>query len=240
MFPRQKKILFCSCLLVLAYAPTALGQKTSKPIRQPKQVVEAYRVCERFQTLLAENLDFDRAYEATFTKSVSRRREIAIVEGEFGGADLASVDDATLIDAFKSRMQILYLMLPLASPETEPVEAVFFPPKIKAIFERKPPEAVAQFRAFALQLKQDASDFRAHLNQLAQRYPSVAERLRKFKTDLTRKSPIPGHVVKPLTAYSRGRVLGLKEQYYQIGDYAVIREGNEMRIIGIRFFSRLF
>jgi hypothetical protein len=46
--------------------------------------------------------------------------------------------------------------------------------------------------------------------------------------------------VKPLTAYSRGQVLGLKEEYYQIGDYAVIREEREMRIIGIRFFSRLF
>jgi hypothetical protein len=43
-----------------------------------------------------------------------------------------------------------------------------------------------------------------------------------------------------LTAYSRGMVLGLKEQYYQIGDYAVIREDAQMRIIGIRFFSRLF
>jgi hypothetical protein len=43
-----------------------------------------------------------------------------------------------------------------------------------------------------------------------------------------------------LTAYSRGRVLGLKEQYYQIGDYAVIRENGQMRIVGIRFFSRLF
>ena len=50
----------------------------------------------------------------------------------------------------------------------------------------------------------------------------------------------PSHVVKPLTAYSRGRVLDLNEEYYQIGDYAVIREGRAMRIIGIRFFSRLF
>lgn len=240
MLPRLKKILFCSCLMILAYAPAALSQKTSKPIRQPKEVVEAYRVCERFQALLAEDLNFDRAYEETFTKSVSRRREIAIAEGEFGGADLASVDDATLIDAFKSRMQILYLMLPLASPENEEVEAVFFPPKIKAIFERKPPEAVDQFRAYALQLKQDAAELRAHLNQLAERYPSVAERIRKFKADLSQKTAVPTHVIKPLTAYSRGRVLGLKEEYYQIGDYAVIREGNEMRIIGIRFFSRLF
>jgi hypothetical protein len=32
-------------------------------------------------------------------------------------------------------------------------------------------------------------------------------------------------------------VLSDKEEYYQIEDYAVIREGSEMRIIGIRFFS---
>jgi hypothetical protein len=118
MFPRQK-ILFCSGAIILVCATAALGQKSARPTRQPREVVEAYRVCERFQTLLAEDLDFNRAYEATFTKNVSRRREIAITEGEFGAGDLASVDDATLIDAFKSRMQILYLMLPLASPENE-------------------------------------------------------------------------------------------------------------------------
>jgi len=239
MFPRQK-ILFCSGAIILVCATAALGQKSARPTRQPREVVEAYRVCERFQTLLAEDLDFNRAYEATFTKNVSRRREIAITEGEFGAGDLASVDDATLIDAFKSRMQILYLMLPLASPENEGVEALFFPTKIKTILDRKAPETGDQFPSYAVQLKQDATDFRAHLNQLAERYPRVAERIRKFKSDLSQKSAPPSHGVKPLTAYSRGRVLGLKDEYYQIGDYAVIREGNEMKIIGIRFFSRLF
>ena len=238
LFPEKK--LISTCLILLTCTPAVLSQKTSKPAAQPREVIEAYRVCERFQSLMAENLDFDRAYEATFTKNPSRRREIAIAEGEFGAADLASVDTATLISAFKSRMLILYLMLPLASPENEEVEALFFPPKIKAIFERKPPESAEQFPAYALQLKQDAADFRAHLDQLAKRDPRVAERVRKFKSELAKKSSPPSHVVKPLTAYSRGRVLGLKEEYYQIGDYAVIREGNEMHIIGIRFFSRLF
>jgi hypothetical protein len=91
-----------------------------------------------------------------------------------------------------------------------------------------------------MQLKEDANRFRAHLDQLASRYPHVAERVRKFKGDLGREMTPPNHVVKPLTAYSRGRVLALNEKYYQIGDYAVIREGKTMRIIGIRFFSRLF
>jgi hypothetical protein len=69
----------------------------------------------------------------------------------------------------------------------------------------------------------------------------VAERIRKFKEEtLATKLEPPNDVVKPLTAYSRGRVLGLDEPYYQIGEYAVVREDNEMRIIGIRFFTRLF
>jgi hypothetical protein len=38
---------------------------------------------------MAEDLDFDRAFEATFTKSPTRRREIAIAEGEFGNIDMA-------------------------------------------------------------------------------------------------------------------------------------------------------
>lgn len=212
----------------------------SQRVRQPREVVKAYRVCQQFQTLMAEKLDFNRAFEATFTKSAARRREIAITEGEFGNLDFSHVDNAKLIDAFKSRMQILYLMLPLASPNNSEEEDLFFPPAIKIIFERKPPQAVEDFPAFAAQIKRDAAELREHLNQLASHYPRVAERLREFKTDLSKKIELPEHKVRPLTAYSKGRVLGLSEEYYQIGDYAVIREGGHMRIVGIRFFSRLF
>src|SRR5690242_4572589 len=95
-----------------------VGTATAQRVRQPREVIDAYRTCQRFQALMAENLDFDRAFEATFTRNASRRREIAITEGEFGDIDLAKVDDATLIEAFKARMQILYLMLPLASPDS--------------------------------------------------------------------------------------------------------------------------
>jgi hypothetical protein len=209
--------------------------------QQPREVVEAYEVCQKFQTLMAEDLDFNRAFEATFTKSPTRRREIAIAEGEFGNIDTAQVNDALLIDAFKSRMLILYLMMALMSPDTRRDEAVFFPPRIKAIFERKAPKAPSRFRAFSLQLRRDAAYLRAHLERLAKDRPDVAERIRKFKKEmLATKLKPPTDVVKPLTAYSRGRVLGLDEPYYQIGEYAVVREGNEMRIIGIRFFTRLF
>jgi len=217
-----------------------IGPVTAQRVRQPREVIEAYRVCQRFQTLMAENLDFDRAFEATFTKDASRRREIAIAEGEFGDVDLGKVDDTTLITAFKARMQILYLMLPLASPDSNEEEALFFPTQIKAIFERKPPPTPEEFPVYTQQLESDATNFRTHLNQLATRYPRVAERVRKFKLDLSRPPKPPASRVQPLTSYSKGHVLGPDEKYYQIGDYAVIREGKQMRIIGIRFFSKLF
>jgi len=226
--------------ITLIFAQSLFPQPVAQRVRQPREVVEAYRVCQRFQELMAEDLDFDRAFEATFTKDPRRRREIAITEGEFGNVDLTSVDDASLIDALKARMQIFYLMLPLASPRNDEEEELFFPAAIKAIIERKPPQAPQEFRSYALQLKSDAKTFREHLNQLAATNPAVAERIRKFKADLAKKIIPPSHVVKPLTAYSHGRVLDLNDKYYQIGDYAVIREGREMRIIGIRFFSRLF
>jgi hypothetical protein len=217
-----------------------VGPGTAQRVRQPREVIDAYRVCQRYQTLLAENLDFDRAFEATFTKDAARRREIAITEGEFGDLDLAKVDDATLIKAFKARMQILYLMLPLASPDSNEEQALFFPSQIKAIFERKPPTRPDEFPEYAQQLQRDATSFRTHLNQLAARYPRVAERVRKFKLELSTPPKLPASKVEPLTSYSKGHVLGPDEKYYQIGDYAVIREGSQMKIIGIRFFSRLF
>src|SRR6185436_4234877 len=125
-----------------------VGPATAQRVRQPREVIDAYRVCRRFQTLLAEDLDFDRAFEATFTKNASRRREIAIYEGEFGDIDLATVGDATLITAFKARMEIIYLMLPLASPDSNEEQALFFPPPIKAIFERKPPPTADEFGTY--------------------------------------------------------------------------------------------
>lgn len=235
LYSTEKLIL--SCVLFLAFAPAVFGQKS---VRQRKDVTEAFRVCNQFQTLLAESLDFDRAFEATFVRNAARRREIAITEGEFDRDKLTNVDTATLVDAFKSRMQLLFLMMPLFSPNSGEEEATFFPPKFKDALGRQPPENASEFASYAGQLKRDVADFRTHVDQLAQRNPNVAERIREFKRSLEKRIEPPNQPVRPLTAYSRGRVLGLKEQYYQIGDYAVIREGAQMRIIGIRFFSRLF
>jgi hypothetical protein len=216
------------------------GVANAQRVRQPRDVTEAYRVCQRFQTLMAEDLDFGRAFEATFARNPARRREIAITEGEFDRDALANVDTATLVDAFKSRMQLLFLMMPLFSPNSGEEEATFFPPKFKELLKREPPKATSEFTSYAAQLKRDVADFRVHLDQLAHDNPNVAERVREFTGDIAKRIELPTNTVKPLTAYSRGRVLGLKEKYYQIGEYAVIREGAQMRIIGIRFFSRLF
>ena len=171
-------------MLVFAFAPAAFSQKN---VRQRKEVIEAYGVCNRFKTLMAENLDFDRAFEATFARNADRRREIAITEGEFDGDALAGVDTATLVDAFKSRMQLLFLMMPLFSPNNSEEEATFFPPRFKELLKRQPPAAASEFVSYAAQLRRDVGEFRAHLDQLAQRYPNVAERLREFKRDFGRK-----------------------------------------------------
>jgi hypothetical protein len=137
-------------------------------------------------------------------------------------------------------MQIFFLMLPLLSPKNDQEEQQFFPPALKAIIERKAPATAEEFPSFAKQLERDAADFRAHVDQLAAKDQSIAERVRSFKEDLAKPLEIPTHIIKPLTAYSRGTVLPLNHKYYQIDSYAVIRERGQMKIIGIRFFSRLF
>lgn len=238
----KKKLLKSALLPVLAvalfaaFATNAVAQK----VRQTRDVIAAYRVCNQFQHLLAQDLDFDRAFEATFTKDLKRRREIAIAEGEFGSAGVSKVDDATLIAGFKNRMQLLFLMLPLVGPETKEDEQRYFPPPIQEIFDRGHPRSTEEFLLFEAQLKRDVAALRAHLNQLAERDPAVAQRLRDYKAELTKPLEVPDtYLVRPTTFYSRGKVLRNNDPYYQIGDYSVIREGGEMKIIGIRFF-RLF
>ena len=229
--------LLWTFLFVLASAATAFSQTTPKTGQQPKEVIDAYRVCERFENILSEDLDFGRAFEATFATDEARRREIAIAEGEFDRDVFASVDTATLVDAFKNRTQILIAMLTLIAPDTLVDRAELFPLKVQEILDRKPPETAKTFPAYALQLKRDAAELRAHVDQLVQRYPRFADNVSEFKTSLSKKMELPAYVVKPLTSYSKGRVLGPKEEYYQVGSYAVIREGAEMKIIGIRFFK---
>ena len=230
---------FLTALLIFGVPGAAVAQ-SSRPVRQPREVLKAYAVVHRFQSIMAESMDFDRAFEVTFTKNPKRRREIAIAEGDFGDVDLSRVDSASLISAFKSRMQIYFLMLSLLGAANEEEKALLFPPEIEEILERKPSQLAREFPAFAAQLKRDAERFRLHVERLSKERPSVAERIQTFKDEALKRVEPPERIVKPLTAYSRGRVLGVKEPYYRIGDYAVIREKGEMRIVGIRFFGRLF
>jgi hypothetical protein len=207
------------------------NQVFAQRVKQSRDVIEAYRVCNRFQQLLAEDLDFDRAYEETFSRNPTRRRAIAIADGEFGHIDFAKVDNTTLIKAYKSRMQTMFFTLLLIDPEKSESS---LPPRIDEIYSRGLPDTPEDFRLYADMLKEDVAELRAYLS----RDPTAAERLRQFKGALAKPLVVPNnYVIKPLTSYSEGRVLAEKEPYYQIEYCEVIREGSEMKIIGIRFFN---
>ena len=224
-----RPLLFFVLGLTLLWAghSQALAQK----VKQPKDVIEAYQVVNRFQQLMAEDMDFDRAFEATFTKDPARRRAIAIAEGEFGSLDLTSIDDATLVAVYKNETQLLFLTLLLID---ENKAEASLPARIKQIYDGGRPRTIEEFRLHVDMLKQDIAELRTYLAN----DPAAVQRMRDFKTMLSKPIEVPkNYVVKPTTYYSRGRVLSDKEEYYQIEDYAVIREGSEMRIIGIRFFS---
>lgn len=235
MIDAIRRLLF-PLLLLSVSAPAVVAQ-----VKQPREVIDAYRVCNEFQSLLSRDLDFSRAFESTFAKSLKRRRAIALRDGEFDG-DLTSVDSITLIRAYKARMQLIYLMLPLASPDSNEQELLFFPPEIKALFKRQPPESTSAFSAYAAQLENDATTFRAHLNRLAALYPDVAERIREFKTQTlsVKLSPPERRVVTPLYGPGGGRAVRDREPYYEFDGYTVVREGKQMKIVSIRFFTRLF
>ena len=228
-------------LVTTTFITNSMGQRRSHQVRQPAEVIRAYRLCEQFQRILSQNLDFNAAFESTFTANKARQRAIAIKDGEFGDVDFAKVDDKTLINAYKSRMQLLYLILPLASPSDEE-EVIFFPPQIKAIFSRNGPGSSQDFASYALQLERDTTDFRTHLDNLAAKYPSVAERVRKFKSDLVTgdfRPPKPA-LIKPMKYDGGGAVLSNGELYYEIEGYTVVHEAGQMKIAGIKFFTKLF
>ena len=238
---QQCRQVFIVALLSHLALTIVVGQGKTQSVKQPAEVVEAYRVCEQFQKVLSQDLDFNSAFEATFTKNKIRQKAIAIKDGEFGDFDFANIDDQTLINAYKARMQLLYLMFPLASP-SDNEEAIFFPPHIKAMFARKGPDTAAEFAAFTSQIEKDTKDFRSHLDKLAAQYPSVTERIRKFKSDLSTGDFLPpkSRVVEPMKYDGGGTVLSKNEPYYQIEGYTVVREGGEMKIAGIKFFTRMF
>ena len=230
------------CLVVAsAMLSSADGFVAPRQVKQTPEVVEAYRVCVSFAHLLGENLDFDRAYEATFTRNPAQRRAIAIADGEFGALDFANISDELLIKAYKLRMQNIYLVLPLAGPSD--VEAsLFFPPDIKEILQRKAPTDARGFTLYVSQLERDVAHFRAHLDRLSSKYPFVADRVVKFRFEAqsVKGEPPNTRKVKPAFGYLRAGVLRKDEPYYDIDGLIVARDHDQMRIVGIRFFNRLF
>jgi hypothetical protein len=133
-----------------------------------------------------------------------------------------------------NQMQIVFKTLLLIDPEKTEAS---LPERIKEIYDRGRPNTTEEFREFTETLKDDVVQLRTYLD----RDPAAAERMRLFKIGLAKSILVPkNYVVKPLTYYSKGRVLSEKKEYYQIDSYSVIREGSEMKIIGVRFFNRLF
>lgn len=234
------KTCFAISLLIVAAVADAYGQQASKLMKQPREVLEAYQVVTEFRRLFAEDLNFERAFEATFTKDPARRRAIAIAESQIEDVAVEAAEDATLLSIYKSQTQLFFLLLPLANPKDRAEAALLLPPEIRTIFDRKRPSAPEQLPSYAAQLNRDVEQLRAHINQLAAQHAALADRIREIKEQLLKKLETPTEVVKPLTSYSRGKVLRPDEQYYQIDDYAVIREGGEMKIVGIRLFYRMF
>lgn len=236
----EKYLAICFCLIIVV---DVLGQTRSKaakqrpPVKQPLEVVEAYRVCNEFQQVLAENFDFERAFEATFTKDPARRREVAIAEAEHGDGDLSQVDNDTVVGIYKGAAQLLILLLPLMFSDGDDAKAELFPPPFEAMFERKPPNDPQQLPAYAAQLKRDIPVFRAHVEKVAEKNSSVAKNIQTYKAHLLTRVKPPNRVVKPITGYGKGRVLGTDEKYYQIDNCAVIREGGQMRLIGYIFLK---
>jgi hypothetical protein len=226
----KRLLLICVCVFAVA---DALAQSPAKQVKQPGEVIEAYRVCSEFQRILAENLDFDRAFEATFVKDPARRREVAIAEGEHGNGDLSQVDTATIVAIFKTQAQGLILMLPLLFADGQ--EDELFPPSMKAAFDVKPPDDPQKLQAYAAELQRHVIELRAHVEKLAAGNPTVAKNREEYKKHLLKVLEPPNRVVKPLTAYSKGKVLLLHEKYYQIDDCAVIREDGHMKLVGYIF-----
>lgn len=211
-------------------------------IVQSDEAVKAYRTCTRFNAIMAESLDFARAYEETFARDPSRRRAIAIGEGEFGDLEFSGIADKPLIEAYKSRMEMIYLTLVLAGPDTAEDAKLFFPASIKHQMERKAPRSTAAFVAYSRDLARSARSFREHLDHLASIRPDVAERIKQFRIGLTGDPGAPplDKVIEPIREeYGHGAVKK-GEPYYTIGAYTLIQENGEMRIVGIRFITRLF
>ena len=228
----KKYLLICVYLFAVA---NLAGQSSFRRVKQPPRVMQAFKVCTDFRNMLAKDLNFDRAFEATFVKDPARRRAIAIADTQFSADDLAQIDDATVIGLYKDATQLYILILPVVFLVSDEQKAELLTPSIQAIFDRTPPKDPGKIREFAAQLKRDVDEVRTHIDKVAARNPTVAKTFQGYKTNFSKRIELPNRVVKPLTAYSKGHVLRVEEPYYQIDDCALIREDGKMRLIGYTF-----
>jgi hypothetical protein len=230
-------LLFLQIILGCALAVSVKAQMKQRP-----DVIEAYRVLRQYRQLLAENFDFERAFEVTFTRDKARQRAIAEGEGEFGSEeDLREVSDELLIKAYKKRMQIFYLILALTGAGK--IDSVIpMPPEIDRISKRESPKNAREFSAFVSQLEKDAAFLHSFIERSSKENPMFAESIRRFKSEIfpEKFEPPPDYIVKPARGYSRNTVLKSTENYYEINGYSLIKEQGKIKIIGIRFFTRLF
>ena len=68
-------IRICLALMFVIAGVVVDVAAQSKRVKQPREVIEAYQVCSEFRHLLAEDLDFSRAFEATFVTNPTQRRQ---------------------------------------------------------------------------------------------------------------------------------------------------------------------
>ena len=230
-------LLFLHIFSGFAFASNAQAQ-----VKQSPEAIEVYQVLRQYHRLMGENLDFERAFEAAFTKNPTRQRAIAIADGEFGSAeDLKEVGDALLVKAYRQRMQIFYLMLALASADkADRITAKS--PEIETIVRRRSPEDAREFPAFVSQLEKDAAFLRSFIERAAKENPAFAARFRRFKSEVfpEKFEPPRDYRVTPSRGSYRSGVLNGNEDYYEIDGYTLAREQGKMKIVGIRFLTRLF
>jgi hypothetical protein len=232
----MKRLAFS--LFLYIFFGCALAPETGAQVKQSPEVIEVYQVLREYQQILSADLDFGRAFEATFTKNVKRQRAIAIADGEFGNEeDLKDVSDELLIKAYRQRMQIFYLMLALAGAgKTDSI--IPLPPEIETIVRRDSPADAREFPAFVSQLEEDIAFLRSFIERASKENPAFAKSIEEFKSE--KFEPPVDYKVTPTRGYYRGKVLCGDENFYEINGYSLIREQGKMKIIGIRFFTKLF
>ena len=142
-----------------------------------------------------------------------------------------------MVGIYKGAAQLLILMMPLMFADGDNTKPDCFRLRSKRCSNGSLRTIRKQHPAYADRLKRDIPVFRAHVEKVAEKNSSVAKNIQAYRAHLLTPVKPPNRVVKPMTGYSKGRVLRPAEKYYQIDDCAVIREDGQMRLIGYIFLK---